>query len=122
MKNLSNLRKAKGLSQQKLGDEIGLARNTICQYESGNRVPDVDTLVKIAQYFGVSVDYLLGITNSAYTAEDYVNGVKDTKKVSITADQEDIFDKTNEVLELLGEKGKNLIMEFCDALLEKFRK
>ena len=122
MKNLANLRKANGLSQQKLGSEIGLARNTICQYESGNRVPDVDTLVKIAQYFNVSVDYLLGITDSLYTAEDYANGVKDTKKVSITADQEDIFDKTNEVLEVLGEKGKKLIIEFCDALLEKFGK
>lgn len=60
MKNLAMLRKAHGLSQQKLGDAVGLARNTICQYESGNRVPDVDTLIKLADYFGVSVDYLLG--------------------------------------------------------------
>lgn len=60
MKNLAKLRKENGLSQQKLGNEIGLARNTICQYESGNRVPDVDTLVRIADYFNVTVDYLLG--------------------------------------------------------------
>lgn len=68
MKNLAKLRKLFGLSQQKFGDEIGLARNTICQYESGNRVPDVDTLIKIAEFFGVSVDYVLGLdcTESSY--------------------------------------------------------
>lgn len=60
MKNLAVLRKEYGLSQQKLASEIGLARNTICQYESGNRVPDVSTLVLLADYFGVSIDYLLG--------------------------------------------------------------
>lgn len=60
MKNLAVLRKEQGLSQQKLASDIGLARNTICQYESGNRVPDVSTLVLLADYFGVSTDYLLG--------------------------------------------------------------
>lgn len=60
MKNLAVLRKECGLSQQKLASDIGLARNTICQYESGNRVPDVSTLVLLADYFGVSTDYLLG--------------------------------------------------------------
>ena len=59
MKNLALLRKEHGLSQQKLASDIGLARNTICQYESGNRVPDVSTLVLLADYFGVSTDYLL---------------------------------------------------------------
>lgn len=121
MKNLVTLRKRNGLSQQKLGEEIGLARNTICQYESGNRVPDVDTLIKIAQYFDVSIDYLLGTSDSIYTAEDYANGVIETKQVSITADDEDILDKYHEIESLFGEKGKNLIIEFCDFILDKFR-
>ncbi len=120
MKNLVNLRKAKGLSQQKLGKEIGLARNTICQYESGNRVPDVDTLIKIAQYFNISVDYLLGLTDSLYTAEDYANGVKDTKKISITADEEEILDKSREIIDKLGTNGKDLIIEFFDIIIKKF--
>ena len=59
MKNLATLRKEHGLSQQKLASDIGLARNTICQYESGSRVPDVSTLALLADYFGVSTDYLL---------------------------------------------------------------
>ena len=60
MKTLALLRKERGLSQQRLASDIGLARNTICQYESGNRVPDVNTLVLLADYFDVSTDYLLG--------------------------------------------------------------
>ncbi len=60
MKNLSILRKQNGLSQQKLGLEVGLASNTICQYESGRRIPDVNTLILLANYFQVSTDYLLG--------------------------------------------------------------
>lgn len=59
MKNLALLRKERKISQQELGNKIGLARNTICQYESGNRVPDVSTLILLADFFNVSTDYLL---------------------------------------------------------------
>lgn len=66
MKNLSKLRKQNGISQAKLGKDIGLARNTICQYESGNRSPDISTLIKIADYFNVSMDYLWGRDEKKY--------------------------------------------------------
>ncbi len=107
-------------TQDYTAKQLGLTQRSYQNYESGSRQADYETLIKMAKYFNVSVDYLLGITDSVWTAEDYANGVQDTKKVSVTADQEEIFDKTNEVLELLGEKGKNLIIEFCDALIEKF--
>ena len=75
MKNLALLRKKFEISQQKLGKDVGLARNTICQYENGNRVPDVDTLIKLADYFNVSVDYLLGhdvtVNNSVINRPNY---------------------------------------------------
>lgn len=59
MKNLVQLRKQNKISQNKLGKDIGLATNTICQYENGRRIPDIKTLILIADYFGVSCDYLL---------------------------------------------------------------
>ncbi|MBQ4587523.1 MAG: helix-turn-helix transcriptional regulator [Clostridia bacterium] len=49
----------KGLSQQKLGELLGFCNQTISFWESGSREPDLDTLVKIAHFFGVSVDELL---------------------------------------------------------------
>ena len=58
--NLKLLRKEKGYSQRKLGELIGFCNQTISFWESGCREPDLDTLVKISTFFGVSIDFLLG--------------------------------------------------------------
>ena len=58
-KKLKELRIDKGLSQQKLGELLGFCNQTISFWESGSREPDLDTLVKIAHFFGVSSDELL---------------------------------------------------------------
>lgn len=57
---LKELRKEKDISQTELAKSLKLARSTIAQYETGDRTPDYDTLKKIADYFNVSTDYLLG--------------------------------------------------------------
>ena len=57
---IKELRKQRGISQTELGEILGVTRSTICQYEQGKRQPDNTTLVKLADFFGVSVDYLLG--------------------------------------------------------------
>lgn len=58
--NIRMLRKKRGLTMKKLGQEFGLAESTISQYENGHREPDNETLLKLAKFFGVSVGYLLG--------------------------------------------------------------
>ena len=58
-KRLKELRIEKGLSQQKLGENLGFCNQTISFWEIGNREPDLDTLLKIAHYFDVSLEYLL---------------------------------------------------------------
>lgn len=63
MNNLRTLRKQRGLSLKALGEALGLAESTISLYETGRRQPDNDTLVKIANFFGVTIDYLLGVSN-----------------------------------------------------------
>lgn len=59
---LRKLRKSKGLSQYTLAEQLGLSRGQIGNYEQGSREPDYETLIKIADYFNVSVDYILGRT------------------------------------------------------------
>ncbi len=54
------LRKSRGITQKQFGELFGLAESTISLYEAGKRQPDYTTLSKIADYFGVSIDYLLG--------------------------------------------------------------
>ncbi len=48
------------ISQAELGRIVGVERSTICQYETGKRKPDIDSLNKMAEYFNVSVDFLIG--------------------------------------------------------------
>ena len=61
---LKELRKKKGISQQRLATDLNTTQNTISRYETGEREPGIDDLTKIADYFKVSVDYLLGRTDN----------------------------------------------------------
>jgi transcriptional regulator with XRE-family HTH domain len=62
-KRLATLRKEAGLTQKELADKLGVSRGTIGMYEIGQRDPDTETLQKLSDIFGVSVDYLLGKTD-----------------------------------------------------------
>ena len=56
---LKELRKAKKISQLKLAMDLHTNQNTISRYETGEREPGIRELIKIADYFGVTVDYLI---------------------------------------------------------------
>lgn len=57
---LKELRKARGISQVKLAMDLCMNQNTVSRYENGEREADYKTLCLIADYFDVSLDYLLG--------------------------------------------------------------
>lgn len=61
---LKELRKSKRMTQQRLAIELNMNQNTISRYESGEREADYQTLIAIADYFGVSIDYLLERTDN----------------------------------------------------------
>ena len=58
MRRLKELRDRRGISQLKLAMDLGLTQNSVSRYESGAREADYKTLIALADYFGVSVDYL----------------------------------------------------------------
>lgn len=60
MTKLKELRKEHKLSMKELGKILGLSESTISLYEAGKREPDIKTLIKMADYFKVSVDVLIG--------------------------------------------------------------
>ena len=64
---LKELRLANGLTQKDLGKAIEVGRTTISEYESGKIVPKQEGLLKIANHFNVSVDYLTGVSNEPAT-------------------------------------------------------
>ncbi len=61
---LKQLRKKRGISQLKLAMDLSTNQNTISRYETGEREADYETLIKIADYFNVSIDYLLERTDN----------------------------------------------------------
>ena len=60
---LKELRKARGVSQLKLAMDLNINRTNISRYESGVREANYSTLIKFADYFNVSIDYLLERTD-----------------------------------------------------------
>lgn len=61
---LKELRKKRKISQLKLAMDLGMNQNSISRYENESREADYATLIKLADYFGVSIDYLLERTNN----------------------------------------------------------
>ena len=63
-KRLSELRKEKGVKQDEIAELLNVKRATIANYETGKRAPDYETIIKLADYYGVSCDYILrGVTS-----------------------------------------------------------
>ncbi len=63
---IAKLRKEFNVSQQTLANHLKIAQNTLSNYELGNREPDISTLIKIADYFGVGVDDILEHETSVF--------------------------------------------------------
>ena len=61
---LKELRKEKGISQEKLAKELQLSKGIICYWETNQNEPTAPNIVKVADHFGVTADYLLGRTDN----------------------------------------------------------
>ncbi len=59
---LKLLRKKRGLTERQLGECLNFSNQSVSFWENGEREPKLDTLIAIAKFFDVSVDYLLGIS------------------------------------------------------------
>ncbi len=85
MLRIKQLRQERGLKQEELAKEFGIAQQTISNYEKGIREPDITTLKKMADFFDVSLDFLLGKTDiktpietlALSRSDGYENGLPD---------------------------------------------
>ncbi|MDF2934652.1 MAG: transcriptional regulator, family [Paenibacillaceae bacterium] len=64
------LREKRGLTQEDLANKIGISRASLSHYEKNRREPDYTTITKLADFFHVSVDYLLGRTSEPTQVTD----------------------------------------------------
>ena len=61
---LRELRAKHNVTQAKLSDNCDIALRSLRYYESGERIPDGNTIIKLCTYFNVSADYLLGLSDN----------------------------------------------------------
>lgn len=69
-KKLRSLRQEKKLSQVELSKKLNVTSQALSQYELGKRIPDAEMIIRIADFFDVSVDYLLDRTNERITVDN----------------------------------------------------
>ncbi len=110
---LRQLREDKGLTQEQLASVLGLSQQTIDHYEKKRVSPKIDTVQKIAQYFNVTVDYLLGRTDAPHG-----DGYYSDPEAAAYAQQ--IFDDPK--LKILFDASKKLTKEDIDFVVKMVQK
>lgn len=84
---IKELRLSDNMTQTEFGNKFGIVKSTVSLYESGKSTPNDEIKIKICEYFNVSMDYLLGITNSISPTLD--NNMQTTSESLIQTTSED---------------------------------
>lgn len=93
MIRLRELRKKCGLTMKELGATFGVAESTISQYETGKRQPDYELLLRFSEYFGVSVDCLLGADKQSAPPEPSEGVTDDDIKFALFGGRDGVTDE-----------------------------
>ena len=108
MDNLKSLREEKGISQQKLADQIGTNQQNIHRYENKYYEPDIKTLKLLANFFETSVDYLIGNT-------DIKNKIEYVETFELSNNEALLMEKYRK----LNARAKSGVINIIDILLEQ---
>ena len=95
---IRELRKQTGLTMKQLGEVVDLAESTISQYETGKRQPDNETLLRLGEYFGVTVGYILGAENERTPAESGKGDVLDEVDVAFYGEFKELSEDDKEIV------------------------
>lgn len=110
MKNLRTLRQKKNLSQQALADKLNTSQQTIYKYENQITEPNIDMLKSMADFFDVSVDYLIGYSLRPHKVED-------TKETDLNADELSLIQRYRSLPPSLRKAIQQLMYEFLQNSL-----
>jgi len=106
---IAHLREKRGLTQEELSNKLGISRAALSHYETNRREPDYETLRNIANFFDISLDYLLGRTSDPQTVLD--SGIREFVD-SLELSDESIMEKfmlTIDGRKLTPEEAKRFI-------------
>lgn len=111
-KRLKEVRKKAKLTQQQLGDMVGVTKVSVCCYEKGTRTPTLDTLMELANVLNVEFTYLLGNDDYVVADDDKEYGLNLAKDeinlIQMLRKHRDLYDKLmadpERILKLIEQK------------------
>lgn len=126
MNNLRALRKKTKKTQQQLADFLGITQQGYACYENETRIPPTDMTIKLADYFNVSVDYLLGRAKkdnegSEWTDEERALGVGN-HPTHLSDKEWEWLELRSEVIEKCGEAYLVTVVNMLQTLIETNKK
>ena len=84
---IKELRKEKNLTLKELGQKVGMANNTLSQYETGKRESKLETWNKLAEYFNVPTSYLMGTDNLKFPTKqeaiDFIHKIMKAQNIKL---------------------------------------
>ena len=116
MNIFKQLRKERGLTQVELAKMVNVQQTTVSKWKVGRATPAYPVLLKLAEIYNVSVDYLLG--REEITEEERAAGASATKKISITPIEDEMLYLFREVGKRHGEKGQRAMLDLAENLLK----
>lgn len=108
---LKKLRSEHGLNQQELANIAGVSKSAISMYENGNRLPELETFEKIADYFNVDMDYLKGRSGIERDSESVYYLNDETREIA-----QEIYD--NKDLKILFDASRKATPEDLKFIVE----
>lgn len=105
--NLKRLRREAGVSQQKLADAIHVSQQSVNQYENHSVEPDIAVLCRMAEYFGTSIDFIVGRTAERRPIEP-------TQPCDLNAEEADVVARYRQ----LSAANRQVVGSMLDALAQ----
>lgn len=116
MNNINNLMKDRRIKQKQLADFLGVSRSAVYKYQEGKAEPNIETLIKLADYFDVSLDYLCGRQNNNLI---FADSLSDKKKELFSMIKDLNDDETLIVLGFVARLANKPIDEVMSKLNKK---
>ena len=107
MNRIKKLRKEKNITQIRLSIELEVSQETISAYEKGKYYPSATMLIKLRDIFGVSIDYILGLSDTRFDSLSETNLTEDETYILNLCRKMDDSDRKRTISYIEG---------FCDAL------